>query len=215
MIVTIPFKEKILPYIDELDITAKNTGVVNIVHNKKGKYIGYNFDGKAWISGIFKAFNLNSLDNMNILIIGFGGVAKSIYFELLSFQNIKIDIANRTIEKVKNSIDAKCVEAITLFEAENRITDYDIVIQTTPIGMWPNIQEIPLNFEKIKPNAIFSDVIYNPSKTAFLEKAERLGGQIQNGLSMLIEQNHKVINMWFQKEVNYKEMENLIVKISD
>ncbi|TSI08316.1 shikimate dehydrogenase [Lysinibacillus sp. BW-2-10] len=212
LIVTIPYKERIIPYLDELDITAKNTGVVNIVHNIDGKYVGFNFDGKAWLSGLLQHFHLQNLDNKNVLIIGFGGAAKSIYFELLQFNNINIDIANRKIEKVKNSIDTYN-RIFTLDEAEKRMSEYDLVIQTTPIGMWPKINESPVKFSNIKQGAIFSDIIYNPPSTAFLKNASQLGGQVQNGLSMLIQQNHKAIKMWFQKEVNYEEMQNLIKKI--
>ncbi|MCP1146746.1 shikimate dehydrogenase [Lysinibacillus endophyticus] len=209
LIITIPYKEKILPYLDELDITAKNTGVVNIVHRINGKLVGFNFDGKAWLSGLLQHFNLQNLDNKNVLIIGFGGASKSIYFELLQFNNLKIDIANRSIEKVKNSVQTYN-QIFTLKEAEKRIAEYDLVIQTTPIGMWPNIDESPIYFSKVKPGAIFSDIIYNPTQTAFLKNAAHLGGQIQNGLSMLVQQNHKVIEMWFEKKVNYEDMQNLI-----
>lgn len=120
LIITIPYKEKILPYLDELDITAKNTGVVNIVHRINGKLVGFNFDGKAWLSGLLQHFNLQNLDNKNVLIIGFGGASKSIYFELLQFNNLKIDIANRSIEKVKNSVQTYN-QIFTLKEAEKEL----------------------------------------------------------------------------------------------
>ncbi|SOC25226.1 shikimate dehydrogenase [Ureibacillus xyleni] len=212
LIVTIPYKEKILPYLDELDNTAKNTGVVNIVHNINGKFVGFNFDGKAWLSGLLQYFHLETIDHKNVLIIGFGGAAKSIYFELLQFNNLTIDIANRSIDKVKNSISTYR-QIFTLEEAENHMADYDLVIQTTPIGMWPNIDESPVHFSKIKQGAIFSDIIYNPPLTTFLKNAAQLGGHVQNGLSMLVQQNHKAIKMWFQKEVNYDEMLSLVKKL--
>ncbi|QQP12500.1 shikimate dehydrogenase [Lysinibacillus agricola] len=212
LLVTIPYKEKVLPYIDELDITAKNTGVVNIIQALNGKLIGYNFDGQAWLAGLLQEFNLSNLNGMKILLIGFGGVAKSIYFELLQFEDVEIDITNRTVDKVKNSIDRPNIKILSYEEAEQQTLKYDVIIQTTPIGMWPHTDAMPLNIVQLKEKAIVSDVIYNPKNTAFLKQAKNLGARIQNGMTMLVMQNHKAIKMWFQKDVNYSQMVNLINK---
>jgi len=212
LIVTIPYKEKVLPYIDELDITAENTGVVNIIQAVNGKLIGYNFDGQAWLAGLLQEFSLSDLNGLKILLIGFGGVAKSIYFELLQFEDVEIDITNRTVNKVKNTIDKPNVRVISYEEAEQQTVKYDIIIQTTPIGMWPHTDAMPLNIVQLKENVIVSDVIYNPQYTAFLKQAKNLGARIQNGMTMLVMQNHKAIKMWFEKDVNYKQMENLTRK---
>lgn len=201
LIVTIPYKEQVAQYLDRLDRTAQKSGVVNVIEKIGNEYVGYNFDGIAWLSGVYKEFNLQTLASMSVLLIGFGGVAQSIYTELLQFKNIQITIVNRTIEKLKNSIDNPMVKIKSFDEFTGDLSNYDLVIQTTPVGMWPQIDQTPMEITKVKTNAIYSDVIYNPFQTAFLKQAEQLGAKTQNGMPMLVEQNEKVIEMWFGKQV--------------
>jgi shikimate dehydrogenase len=81
-IVTVPFKAKVIPYLDEIDQTAQKTKAVNIVQMKDGKYVGYNFDGKAYLEALLEDMGIQSLSNQHILIIGAGGAAQSIYYTL-------------------------------------------------------------------------------------------------------------------------------------
>ncbi|GAA0335063.1 shikimate dehydrogenase [Oceanobacillus oncorhynchi subsp. oncorhynchi] len=208
--VTVPFKNKVLPYLDEVSETAKKIQAVNVVHLFNGKYIGYNFDGRAWLSAVEEDMEINELTSQNVLLVGAGGAAQSIYYSLSQYPNVKIDIGNRTKEKADNvrrlNLSHKNTDVISLDEAEARIDKYDLLVQTTSIGMFPNVENTPINISSLKKDAFASDIIYNPKATEFLKQAKEAGAQIQNGMKMLASQNVLCIKKWTNNQVDVEEM---------
>lgn len=210
--VTVPHKVAIMEYLDEVDEVAKAIGAVNTVVLCNGKYKGYNTDGLGFIKGIEEQYG--SLQEKKILLIGAGGACRAIFYTLAYAGIESIDIANRTIEKAEQLKEA-CTypihsEVFSLEEAEQRIGKYDMIVNTTTIGMSPHINDKPLSLKGIKKNSIVADIIYNPLKTLFLKEAEQHGARIQNGLAMFGYQGAIAFELWTGKKLDVKRMIQIV-----
>ena len=185
--ITSPFKLNAYNACDVLSDNAKKFGSVNTCVFKAGKIYGYNTDAL----GLNKSLLKNGIDvkNKDILFIGAGGATKPavVYFSELGVNSISIH--NRTVKKAQDIADY--VKHINGFNVEIGINKplYDIVINTTTVGMSPNIDVSPISdISFIGENTFVYDMIYNPEKTFFLKNAEKKGAKIMNGLGMLIYQ---------------------------
>lgn len=196
--VTVPHKSTIIPFLDEVDELADCIGAVNTVVNDGGRLKGYNTDGSGFLKGL--SVYLPSLSGQKVLIIGAGGAARAIYFTLAKEKPIHIDIANRTLETAGRLIDdcpfLLTSRAISLEEANRNLGDYDLIVQTTWIGMSPKISEQPLYLSNLKKQAMVCDIIYNPLETKFLLDAKRAGARVQNGLDMFVYQGALAFEKW-------------------
>lgn len=181
--VTIPFKEQIIPYLDELDSTAKNIGAVNCVKVQGNKKIGFNTD----VYGFKKSFQpLLQPHHKSALILGSGGASKAVCF-VLNELNIPYKIVSRI-----GGFTYKDVTAKTLCENT-------IIINTTPVGTFPKVEEKPsIPYAYITENHLLFDLIYNPSKSKFLQEGEIRGAKIKNGYEMLVLQAEKSWEIWNQ-----------------
>jgi shikimate dehydrogenase len=152
--VTVPHKSSIIPLLDGIDELAEEIGAVNTVANENGKLIGYNTDGPGFLEGL--RTYVSSLSGKRILIIGAGGAARAIYFTLMKNGPKAVDISNRTVEKAEKLISECSVSlpsnALSLEEASGRLGDYEIIVQTTNIGMYPKISEQPLPLNYLNEN---------------------------------------------------------------
>lgn len=197
--ITIPHKQTIIPFLDEVDELAKAIGAVNTVINKDGRLIGYNTDGMGFLKALQEEIT-GELSMKKTLILGAGGAARAIYFTLVKEGVKHVDIANRTRERAIDLISDCPYDpistAFTIVEAEQNVAEYDLIIQTTPIGMSPNVDVSPLDVTKIKTSAFISDIIYNPLKTKILLEAEHHGAQTQNGLGMFAYQGALAFQIW-------------------
>ena len=181
--VTIPYKEEVLPYLDEISPEAEKIGAVNTILIKDDKLIGYNTDTYGFEHSLFPLLNNK---HYKALILGTGGASKAISYTLskLNIENIKV-----SRKPAKN--EASYNDAVELLET------HLLVVNTTPLGTYPNTIEIPpLSLEKVSENHLFYDLIYNPSKSALLLAAERNGAKIKNGHEMLILQAEKAWEIW-------------------
>ncbi|MEH7333996.1 shikimate dehydrogenase [Neobacillus drentensis] len=196
--ITVPHKSAIIPFLDEVEELALNIGAVNTVVNDGGKLIGYNTDGPGFLRGL--ELYMPSIEGKKVLLIGAGGAARGIYFTLAKEKALAIDIANRTVEKASGLIEAcpysTSSSAYTLDEASRNLEEYDLIIQTTTIGMSPKIAELPLNVTNIKKQALVCDIIYNPLETLFLQEAKEIGASIQNGIDMFVFQGALAFEKW-------------------
>jgi shikimate dehydrogenase len=197
--VTIPHKVSIMNLLDDIDPLALKIGAVNTVVNESGKLIGYNTDGIGFVNGLKELLQGRNIANQRILIIGAGGAARAIYFSLLSEGVKRVDIANRTISNAQKLIDSQSSsfsKALNLTFAENEIEVYDIVINTTSIGMHPRTDDVPINLRNLKKGAVVSDIIYNPLETKWLNQARELGAITQNGVDMFVFQGALSFEKW-------------------
>ena len=188
--VTVPFKKKIIPFLDELSVEAKKTQSVNTLYLKNKKVVGHNTDIIGFETSIAKS--KYDVVNKKVLILGAGGVVPSIIFALNEMKVSKILISNRTKEKAQNlKKDFKNIELIEWGEVPN----FDIIINATSIGLKED-DNIKLNFSSISGNKFFYDVIYNPSETNFLKIGKKLGNKTLNGKLMFIYQGLAAFNIW-------------------
>jgi shikimate dehydrogenase len=187
--VTIPHKEKIIEYLDEIDEIAYEIGAVNTVLNKEGILKGYNTD---WI-GVIKAFEVNGVElrDKKIVVIGAGGASKAVIYALIKSKAKKIYVYNRTFEKAKILEEKFKIIAKPWEELKN--AEGDIIIQTTSVGLksW----ETPVEEEIISRFKVAMDIVYLPLKTKFLSIAERYG-KIIDGLQMLLYQGVEQFKLW-------------------
>ena len=180
--VTIPYKEKIIPFLDELSEEAKIIGAVNTIRFKNKKSIGYNTDHIGFANSI-KAV----LDGRNkAIVIGDGGSAKAIKYALK-----KLDITFKTATR-NSSFDCSDITSQTTGY-------YNIIINTTPLGSYPKIYEFPeIPYEYLNNNHLLFDLIYNPEETKFLSYGKANNAQTKNGLEMLKIQAEESWNIWCQ-----------------
>lgn len=199
--VTVPYKEKIIPYLDAIDEQAEKIGAVNTVKCESGKWTGYNTDGAGYVRSLWSKYpHLQEEKASNILLLGAGGAAKGIYHALLYHGYRNIVIANRTIDKaeaiISNTNEGKVA---TLDKVANDLHDYDVIIQTTSVGMRPNIAQSVIPLRHLHKDVIVSDIVYQPLKTNILQEAENLGAHIHFGHTMLLYQAQYAFEIWTGK----------------
>ncbi|OOE05003.1 shikimate dehydrogenase [Anoxybacillus kestanbolensis] len=209
--VTIPHKTAVMEYMDELDETAKQMGAVNTVVNENGKWVGYNTDGEGFVRALCEQMNIE-LSGARILIIGAGGAARGIYFTLLKHEAAAIDVCNRTMEKAEAFIQKERSAVYSLEQAEERLGAYDIIINTTSVGMYPHVDTMPISLQTLKTGTIVSDIIYNPLMTKFLQEAKEKGARVQNGVGMFVYQGALAFEKWTGIFPNTKRMEQLVIQ---
>ncbi len=195
MNITVPFKNKIIPYLDELSLEAKKTQSVNTVCFWEDKIIGHNTDIDGFELSI-KHLKYN-IKNKKILILGAGGVVPSI-IEALSRMNVSnISISNRTKNNAERLKDL--YKNLTIVEWGD-IPDFDMIINATSLGLNKD-DVINLDFSNIGKNKFFYDIIYNPKQTNFLETAKNLGNITENGKLMFIYQALASFKIWHQVNI--------------
>ena len=188
--VTVPFKKKIIQYLDELTKEAMSTQSVNTIYTNNGKIIGHNTDIDGFENSI-KKIGLD-LKNKKVLILGAGGVVPSIIFALNKLQVSTIIVSNRTKEKAQE-LNKFFKNLIVIDWGE--LLDFDVIINATSIGLIEN-DELNLDFSKIGSGKLFYDVIYNPSETKFLKIGKKLGNNTINGKMMFIYQASSAFQVW-------------------
>ncbi|MED3758988.1 shikimate dehydrogenase [Peribacillus frigoritolerans] len=197
--ITIPHKTSIIPFLDEVDELALAIGAVNTVVNKNGRFIGYNTDGKGFFKSLCGEIS-GDIKAKKTLVIGAGGAARAIYFTLVKEGVKQVDIANRTKERAVQLVSDcpydKVSKALSIIEAEESLSQYDLIIQTTSSGMSPELDHSPLKVDQLKTGAIVSDIIYNPLQTKLLREAGEKGAETQNGLGMFINQAALAFEIW-------------------
>ena len=202
--VTVPFKNKVIPFLDTLSSEAEKTQSVNTIVFEKGNLIGHNTDIVGFDKAI-KALNFK-MKNKKILILGAGGVVPSIVFALKQMDVFEITISNRTKQKAENL--KVLFKNLNVVEWGN-FYDFDVVINATSIGL--NNEKINLDFSRVGKNKLFYDVIYNPAETNFLKKGKELGNKTENGETMFVYQASEAFRLWHGKEpkVNFETLKIL------
>ena len=185
--VTVPFKNKVIKYLDKLSLEVETTDSVNTIYKSGNDIIGHNTDVAGFELGL-RHSKINVL-HKSILILGAGGVVPSIIYSLLSMGCKKIFLTNRTFEKADN-IKKKFNEVEVV--KWGKIPDFDIIINATSVGLKGDSLDLNLNTK----DKIFYDVIYNPKETQFLKKAKENGNKIENGMYMFVYQANQSFSIW-------------------
>ncbi len=183
--VTIPYKESIIPFLNDLDDVAKDVGAVNTIKVIEGKYIGHNTDVVGF-GNMIKPFLTNKHERA--LILGTGGAAKAVKYVL---QKIGVDCYHLSRNpQMENEFSYDDVNEVM-------IDAFKLIVNTTPVGMYPNTEEYPLlPYQAMSEDHLVIDLIYNPEETIFLTKSRAAGATILNGLSTLKEQALESYRIW-------------------
>ena len=207
--ITIPLKEAVLTFLDEINPRAKSIGAVNCIMISNSKIIGNNTDWYGF-SMALKKNNINTL-NREVIILGAGGSARSILYALKRIGVQKMFLLNRTIEKAMKLQDSS-IFVHPLQDANKIIKTNSIIINTTSVGMQNN--KSPINFGLINKNQILFDIIYSPLETSLLECGKKRGALTVNGLDMFIHQGLASLDLWFgssiSTQVNFLKLKNYL-----
>jgi len=214
--VTIPHKTEVIKYLDYLDIAAGLIGAVNTIEFGENGAVGHNTDGIGAVRAISEVVPLK---NKKIMILGAGGAARAISFQILLSGAKNLVISNRTIEKaseLKDDLVEKLDPDVKVtdlgFNLEEELKDTDILINTTPIGMYPNISQQPLvTANMMHPGLIVNDIVYNPLKTGLIVEAEKVGAKTISGVKMLIYQGVESFKIWTGIEPPVEVFQNALM----
>jgi shikimate dehydrogenase len=170
--VTIPYKEKVIPLLDKLVGDAKEINAVNTIKPVGNQLHGYNTDTYGFRESV-RPF-ISNMMNKNALILGTGGASKAVEFVLKEFGFITFFVSRSKGEYSYDNL------------MSSGLSDFSIIVNTTPLGMFPNVNNKPLlPYNTIGPQHLLIDLIYNPEKTLFLEEGHNRGAKVLNGLNML------------------------------
>lgn len=185
--VTLPFKEDILPLLDGLDPLAQRLGSANTVLNVNGKLKGFNTD----YLGIKSALEGVELNGKKVLLLGAGGVAKPVA-AFVNDSGAELLCMNRNRERAEEVVKVfggRVVEDL-------RDETFDIVINATPLGLAPNVNETPLDAQWLRAGQVVFDIVYNPEETRLLREAKAAGAESRSGLLMFKAQALEQIRLW-------------------
>ena len=204
---SMPYKEQVIPYLDQLSEEARLIGAVNTVVNREGTLIGYNTDGK----GFFKSLPSFKISRKRLVLLGAGGAAKAILAQAIldGVSQISVFVRSSSIEKTRPYLE-KIQNAtgfrVDLFALEDvqdlqdSITKADLLVNATSVGMDGFSQPIPTSIV-LPEKLLVADVIYQPFETPFLKWAKNQGNQSINGLGMLLYQAAEAFELWTGKEM--------------
>lgn len=187
--VTIPYKKAVIPFLDELDPVATRIGAVNTIRiMEDGRLVGYNTDGPAFLESLPAMFGPGWQGRA--LILGSGGAAQAVQYAL-DLLEIPFDVASR--HPSTKTVTYQMVH-------EGGLGAYRLIINTTPVGMSPHLDEYPdIPFRELSPDHYLYDLIYTPEETHFLKEGRKRGATGQNGLEMLYLQAEKSWQIWTRR----------------
>ena len=204
---SMPYKEQVIPYLDQLSAEACLIGAVNTVVNREGTLIGYNTDGK----GFFKSLPSFKISRKRLVLLGAGGAAKAILAQAILDGVSQISVFVRSssmektrpyLEKIKNAtgfrVDLFALEDVQ--DLQDSTTQADLLVNATSVGMDGSSQPIPTSIV-LPEKLMVADVIYQPFETPFLKWAKEQGNQSINGLGMLLYQAAETFELWTGKEM--------------
>ena len=188
--ITIPHKVSVMDFLDELDDTAKKIGAVNTIINREGVLSGYNSDGLGAVKALLEK---TSIKGKHVVILGAGGAARAIGFAIIS-EGGRVTIINRTPakgEELANDLGADFQPISKMNKAACHI-----LINTTPVGMIPDIDAMPVEKQDLDKAMVVMDIVYNPLKTRLLKTAEDIGCRTIDAVSMFVYQGAFQLELW-------------------
>lgn len=213
--VTIPHKIEVMQFLDEIDEVASLIGAVNTIDFKDMK--GYNTDGIGAVRAIEE---VTTIKNKNVVVAGAGGASRAISFYLAKYGADSIAILNRNVEKAQNlAVDVSDSGLIGEVKSDSisKINDYlssaDILVDTTPLGMHPNINDEPIALASdMHEDLVVFDAVYNPNETVLLKEAIKAGAKPVYGIKMLLYQGAESFKIWTSRDAPVDVMEDALRK---
>lgn len=233
--VTVPYKERVLPLLDEVDDLASSIGAVNTIVKRGNRLLGFNTDSYGFIEALYKEGHFEP-EGKQIVILGAGGVAKAVSFALVQQKASSLLIINRTLERATTLADSlkryMKDSAVSPEELKSKVTALPwqslysgetlehchLIVNCTTIGMKYSSQEgqSPLSTELIPQNALVCDLVYNPWETPLLQLARNVGANILRGLAMLVYQGVASFELWTGEkppiDIMFSKAERILLK---
>ena len=217
MNVTIPHKESVIQYLDEIEEVSMKIGAINTIKNESGYLIGRNTDAAGARKSLIDAGC--NISGKKILILGAGGVSRALCFILAEeaeeiiladiFEERSKDLANEVKDKMGGNIKGRLSTKELIAEEINSV---DILINATPIGMYPKIEATPISKEFLHSDLFVFDVVYNPLNTKLMKNAVEIGCKTLGGLDMLVNQGILAFEWWTGKSPKSNLMKNAIIE---
>lgn len=212
--ITIPHKQNIIPMLDELSESAKRYNAVNCVKNDGGRLIGYNTDCDGFVKSV-ETFPMNG----KVLLLGCGGAGRMMGIEAaLRGASLTIAIRPSSIKKAQvlmAEILGKCEASVKIVDINEISGKFDVLLNSTPVGMFPNTGDCPVSDDVIENCGYFFDAIYNPKETVLIKKAKELGKTTVGGAAMLVYQAAKAHEIWNGSSFAPKQLEDIISKVEE
>ena len=211
--VTIPHKIEVMEFLDEIDPIASLIGAVNTIDFKNLK--GYNTDG---IGAVRSIEEVTSIKNKNVIVAGAGGASRAISCYLAKYVADSITILNRNVERAEKLAgdisDSGLIDDIksdSISAINNYLGDADILVDTTPIGMHPHIDDEPIaTFDNMHEDLVVFDAVYNPNETVLIKEAIKAGAKPVYGIKMLLYQGAESFKIWTGQDAPIDVMENAL-----
>lgn len=212
--ITIPHKQNVIEFLDELTPTAKTIGAVNVIYMRDDKLLGDNTDAAGFLTDLNKFLGDKSkiINRKSALVLGAGGGARAVVYALLN-DDWKVTIAARRIEQAEQLASSFSNHKLRIANFMNlQVSTFDLIVNTTPVGMTPNVEQSPLPEDLSLPQHIaIYDLVYNPRETKLVRDARAQGLQATTGLGMLIEQAVLGFELWtgnkLSSEIFWKAVE--------
>ena len=201
--VTIPYKRDVIPYLDEIDENAKAIGAVNTIVNKDGRLYGHNTDFSGFMYMLRKHYI--TVEGKKCVVLGDGGASKAVVAVLKKMDAREIII----VDIIKTDL------AITYEECFEKHTDAEFIVNTSPVGMYPNCDASPVDLSKFPKCTAVADVIYNPLETKLIAQAKELGMIGVNGLEMLVAQALYAVEFFLENNLDEGKIDEVYHKIYD
>jgi shikimate dehydrogenase len=214
--VTMPHKNAVMRYLDEIDSTARSIGTVNTILNDQGRLMGYDTDG----IGALNALKENGVipNGKKLLLFGAGGAGKAIaYYAAQEIEELVI--LNRTPQKAKKLAEVlrkefnKKINGNTLSTEviEEELKDADILVNATSVGMYPDVNQSLVPRSLLKPNLCVMDIVYNPLETKLVKDAKGVGAKVVSGIEMLVYQGAASFEIWTKHPAPVKVMKQAVL----
>ncbi|MDD2555125.1 MAG: shikimate dehydrogenase [Syntrophaceticus sp.] len=199
--ITIPHKERVLAYLDQVDERALQIGAVNTIVNQDGHLCGYNTDASGFLASLGSVgFETKG---KRVVMMGAGGAARAVAVALVHAGASRIDISNRSLNRAESLADDLrkigadvdvCDYGVCFFEA---VQNADLLVNATPVGMYPNHEDAPLIMrDRLPPHLLVCDLVYNPPQTRLLKEAAAAGCSVINGVGTLVHQGALAFELW-------------------
>jgi shikimate dehydrogenase len=206
--VTLPHKQAIIPLLDGIDEAASEMNAVNTVVRNGNKFFGSNADGDGFVQSLVTA---QPEKESRILLVGAGGAARGIAFALKRAGFSDVTITNRTFRRAEELAEETGGKAMMKKEAEHKLGNFDIIIQTTSVGLAED-EALPISIENIRAGTLAADIVYNPIETPFLKCADEKACKTLNGVGMFVYQGAIGFEKWTGIKPDTEKMIQLITE---
>ena len=210
--VTVPFKEAVIPFLDDLDVSASRAGAVNTIVNRDDRWLGYNTDGSGFVYALQTELSF-SVQSTSVTVLGAGGAARGVVMTLLEQHIRQLTIVNRNLERADALRAAALLHfpdaQISVMGLEDDALDTvlyesDLVVHTSTIGMAPYKDRCLLSrFDWVHADTLLCDIIYKPTETVLMAKVKQRGGRVFGGAGMLAGQGMLAFEHFFGQHVPY------------